>query len=444
MQVLLGVVLVLGIMILVHEWGHFVMARLFGVRVDVFSIGFGPRIWGWKRGDTDYRISALPLGGYVRMAGQDLSEVDAGEQAPTGASDELMSKPRWQRALISFGGPLVNLVLPVILLGVFFIGVGVPYPAFLDRPVQVTALPPAAAGAAAGPFQVGDRVLSLDGTQNPTWEKALDLVAQAAPGSTLQIEVENSGARRSVSVPVKDAGQLQRLFGYPPVIPVVDEVLSGSPAYRAGMRPGDQVLAINGRPVETWAQFVDSVRHSDGQKLALRIARNGQEVRLDVTPYQGTSERGEPVWQVGIQPREEIAYRRVGFIGGSKYAVMTTAAGIDQLLGVVGKLFSGRVSVKQLQGVVGIARESGQAVRKGPSSVLQLMAFISLNLGVLNLLPIPILDGGHILLLAVEGLRRRDLSLAFKERFVQVGFVFLLLLFVIVMYNDVMRILPVR
>ncbi|MBZ5702098.1 MAG: RIP metalloprotease RseP [Acidobacteriia bacterium] len=441
MHVLLGVVLVLGIMILVHEWGHFAMARLFGVRVDVFSIGFGPRLWGWKRGDTDYRISALPLGGYVRMAGQDLSEVDSGEQGPSGAPDELMSKPRWQRALISFGGPLVNLILPVILLGVFFIGVGVPYPAFLDLPVRVTALPPAVPDAAATPFQVGDRVLALNGVQNPTWEKALDLVGQAAPGSTLQFEVENAGARRTLSAPVKDA---ERLLGYPPVLPVVDEVVSGSPAYRAGLRPGDKFLAINDRPIETWAQFVDSVQHSNGQKLALRVARNGQVLQLEVTPRQGASERGEPVWQVGIQRRDEIAYRRVGFIGGSKYAVMTTAAGIDQLLGVVGKLFSGRVSVKQLQGVVGIARESGQAVRRGPSSVLQLMAFISLNLGVLNLLPIPILDGGHILLLAIEGLRRRDLSLAFKERFVQVGFVFLLLLFVIVMYNDVMRILPVR
>ena len=355
-----------------------------------------------------------------------------------------MSKPRWQRALISFGGPLVNLVLPVILLGSFFIAVGVPYPAFYNRPVQVTALPSAATPAEAGPLQVGDRVLALNGTQLPTWEKALDLVAQAAPGTILQIEVENGAARRTVSVPVKDPEQLQRLFGYPPIIPVVEEVLAGSPAYRAGLRPGDKVLTVNDRPIETWAQFVDSVRHSNGQKLLLRLARNGQVLPVEVTPRQGSSERGETVWLVGIQPREETAYRQVGVIGGTKYAVLTTVGGIDQLLGVVGKLFSGRVSVKQLQGVVGIARESGQAVRKGPSSVLQLMAFISLNLGVLNLLPIPILDGGHILLLALEGLRRRDFSLAFKERFVQVGFVFLLLLFAIVMYNDVMRILPVR
>src|SRR5712692_10911093 len=127
MDWIIGMVLVLGVMILVHEWGHFIMARLFGVRVDVFSIGFGPRLFGWKRGATDYRVSAIPLGGYVRMAGQDLSEVDSTNQAPTGASDELMSKARWQRAFIAFAGPAVNLIFPILLLVGYFVAIGVPY-----------------------------------------------------------------------------------------------------------------------------------------------------------------------------------------------------------------------------------------------------------------------------------------------------------------------------
>jgi regulator of sigma E protease len=443
MNVLVGVVLVLGIMILVHEWGHFVMARLFGVRVDVFSIGFGPRLFGWKRGATDYRVSALPLGGYVRMAGQDIFDVDSGDQKPTGAPDELLSKPRWQRAIISFGGPLVNLALPPLLLAGFFIVSGLPYAAFLDRPLEVTVLP-SGKSAQASPLRVGDKIVSLNGVPNPSWEKALNLLSEAAPGSILQIEAENGGARRAVSVQVKDLDQLQTLFGYPPIPPIVDQVLPGSPAYRADLRPDDKLIALNGQALETWPQFVDGVRQSNGQKLELGIERKGEKRQITLTPQQGVSERGETVWQVGVQPHEDTRYRRVSTLESAKSAVIVTVAQTRQLLGVIGKIFSGRLSIKQLQGVVGIARVSGEAVKRGPSSVLQLMAFISLNLGILNLLPIPILDGGHILLLTIEGLRRRDLSLAFKERFVQVGLVFLLVVFAIVMYNDVVRSLPVH
>src|SRR5271163_2315688 len=173
-----GIGLVLGVMILVHEWGHFVMARVFKVRVDVFSIGFGPRLFGWKRGDTDYRLSALPLGGYVRMAGQDLSEIDSAEQAPTGAPDELMSKPRWQRALISFAGPAVNLVFPIFLLTGLFTIAGVPYPSYLNAPVHVTQLP-ASDGTNSSPLKVGDTVLSVNGSPTSTWEQALVALKQA-------------------------------------------------------------------------------------------------------------------------------------------------------------------------------------------------------------------------------------------------------------------------
>src|ERR1700738_1273044 len=185
MYLLLGVALVLGVMILVHEWGHFIAARIFGVRVDVFSIGFGPRLFGWKSGATDYRVSALPLGGYVRMAGQDPSEIDSANstsipvkakddktdaaypqlQAPVkGAPDELMSKPRWQRALISFAGPFVNLIFPVLLLTVYFLTIGIQYPAYEDSPVQVTAAPGNSPPQAAG-FHSGDRVVALAGEQ---------------------------------------------------------------------------------------------------------------------------------------------------------------------------------------------------------------------------------------------------------------------------------------
>src|SRR5215470_7373211 len=187
MNTLIGFVLVLGVLVMIHEWGHFIVARFFGVRVDVFSIGFGPRLFGWKRGATDYRVSALPFGGYVRMAGQDLSEIDSGDKAPTGAPDELMSKPRWQRALISFAGPAVNLVFPIVLLIGLYAIKGAPYSEFLDKPFQVAGLAEKATPDLT-PLRVGDRVLSIGGVQNPTWEQADHALSEAVPGSNLSLQ----------------------------------------------------------------------------------------------------------------------------------------------------------------------------------------------------------------------------------------------------------------
>src|ERR1700688_1427088 len=202
---IVGIGLVLGVMVLIHEWGHFVVARLCGVRVDVFSIGFGPRLFGWKKGPTDYRVSALPLGGYVRMAGQDLSEVDSGEKPPTGAPDELMSQPRWQRALISFAGPAVNLIFPVFLLTGLFTMVGVPYPAYLDAPVHVTGLPAISeTSPSPSPLKPGDTVLSINGVATPSWEEALLALEAGGPGETNKMERGDLGGRQDVEVPVKE------------------------------------------------------------------------------------------------------------------------------------------------------------------------------------------------------------------------------------------------
>jgi regulator of sigma E protease len=443
MNLLLGVALVLGLMIMIHEWGHFIVARLFGVRVDVFSIGFGPRLFGWKRGATDWRISALPFGGYVRMAGQDMSDVDAGDQPPTGSSDELMSKPRWQRALISFAGPAVNLLFPILVLFVLFVAVGVPHSAYLDQPVQVVALSSKPA-AQPSPFQPGDRILSLNGVANPTWEKAAKAIRDTPAGGTLSAEVENSGTRRTVQTTLTDPVTADRLLGYPPLLPVLDEVAPGSPADHAGLKESDAIQSVDGQKIEYWGQFVDRVRGSDGKPVQLDLLRKGQAVHTQVTPAQGVTETGDKIYQVGVAVRDQTSYRREGISEGARDAFAMTGERISETVGVVAKLFSGRVSVKQLQGVVGISRAAGEAVRKGALAVLSLMVLISVNLGILNLLPIPILDGGNILLLAIEGAMRRDLSLAFKERFIQVGFVFLLVIMAYAVYNDVIRMLPIH
>ena len=441
MDWIIGMVLVLGVMILVHEWGHFIMARLFGVRVDVFSIGFGPRLFGWKRGATDYRVSALPLGGYVRMAGQDLSEVDSGKVAPTGAPDELMSKPRWQRALISFAGPAVNLVFPVFLLTCYYMAAGMPSAAFLSKPVQVVGLP-ASSQATPSPLQTGDTVVSINDVKNPTWEQAEEQLRVNAAGGILKLEVENNGVRRRLEITPHPGEPVDRIFGYLPIPAVIGDTLPGAPADRAGVREKDIIRAVNGQRVEYWDQFKDYIRDSGGKPLQLDVQRNGQILHLTVTPKQGVTDASTNNYQIGVGPDPDLTYQRMSLAASALAATGKTFEMVQDTVGVVGKLFTGRVSVKQLQGAVGITRVAGEAVRKGPSAVISVMLLISVNLGILNLLPIPILDGGNILLLAIEGGMRRDLSLTFKERFVQVGLVFLLVLFAYVMYNDVVRLLP--
>jgi len=442
-NVALGFVLVLGVLILVHEWGHFIVARLFGVRVDVFSIGFGPRLFGWKRGATDYRVSAIPLGGYVRMAGQDLSEIDSGDQKPTGAPDELMSKPRWQRALISFAGPLINLIFPIILLTVIVSTVGMPYPAYTDKPVKIVATP---AGNPSSPdvLQAGDQIVSIDGLKTATWadaEKALDKVGLK---HELRLEVSNNGQLRTVNVMPKSPLQSEIPIGYLPRPATVDFVETGKPAMHAGIKPDDVITSVDGKKIDVWGQFVECVRTSKGKALDLEIRRNGQTIHKTVTPIQAKLETGETYYQIGISGQEDTVYKRVPFGEAFSTAVTKTGDVAATILSVVGRLFTGGMSVRQLHTVVEISRAAGNAVHRGPMSVILMMAGMSINLGILNLLPIPILDGGNILLLTLEGIRRKDFSLQFKERFVQVGLVFLLVLFAYIMYNDVVGLLPIH
>jgi len=443
MNTLIGIVLVLGLMILVHEWGHFIVARLFGVRVDVFSIGFGPRLFGWKRGATDYRLSALPLGGYVRMAGQDLSEVDSSKVAPTGAPDELMSKPRWQRALISFAGPTVNLLMPILLLGGFFWVKGLPYPSYLDNPPVITTMKANDPLANAG-VTVGDRITEVNGIATPTWDKVFEPLNDLRPDGVYRVTVEHQGITRVVEASGKELLQTDPLGHYPLVVPVVTQPIRGLGAQRAGMKRGDLIVSVNGTKITNWIEFKDMILNSNGNPLVTVVKRNGQLATLKLEPQSIVGEDGKANFRLGVGADEPWSYKKMTLGTAVQNASATTWYGLKQLLGVVGRLFSGKQSVKLLLGPVGIIDQAGQAVQEGTFAVINLMAIISLNLGILNLLPIPILDGGNILLLTMEGIRRRDFSLAFKERFVQVGFVFLLVLFAYVMYNDVVRLLPIH
>jgi regulator of sigma E protease len=443
MDTLLGIILVLGLMILVHEWGHFIVARWVGVRVDVFSIGFGPRLFGWKRGATDYRISALPLGGYVRMAGQELTDIDAGQQGPTGSPDELMSKARWKRALIMFGGPAMNLMMPILLLTGFYAIRGYPYQAYLDKPVIFSDLPASGPLAQKGVTD-GDQLVAINSVSTPDWNQAYSALAQIPSGSNFSVTVSRHGVQQVVEIKNSDLQPDQKVLGYPPVPAVIGQVASGMPARRAGLQRGDVIVGINGTPVRNWLQCVDLIKASAGKLLKVDVRRNGKMVALEIQPAQQKDEDGHLAWKIGAGNEGQWAYRRMNLLTSLKESSLGTVDVTWKVIGVVGKLFSGKMSVSQLMGPVGIADMAGQAVQEGAFAVVSLMAVISLELGILNLLPIPILDGGHLFLLTVEGIRRKDLSLAFKERFIQVGFVFILVLFSIVMYHDILRLLPVR
>lgn len=429
---LVTVTIVLGIMIFVHEWGHFAAAKLCGVRVDVFSLGFGPRLFGMKRGDTDYRLSALPFGGYVRMAGDNPLE------ERTGAGYEFLSRPRWQRAIIAIAGPLMNFLLALVILWGIFWRLGIPSPVYEHQAADVVAVPQSMPATGT---QAGDRIVAVDNVPTPTWKKVYSEVEKAKPGSFVTLTVLRSNANQSITLTVPEhLTSFDNLLGFASLPPVIAEVDGGTPADRAGLKPGDTIIATNGKPVVTWQQLIDGVHSSGGHSIQFQIRRNGgEQLTLDITPMQGTDLDGQPVWQVGVLPNTDVDYERQSFLEASKDAAASTVSGIHQIGQVLVGLFSGKVSIRQLAGPVGIARISGEAAKRGLPTLLEFMAVISLNLGLLNLLPIPILDGGHILLLAIEGILRRDLSLAVKERFVQVGLVFLLGIFAFVMYSDILK-----
>jgi regulator of sigma E protease len=442
-DIIIGFVFVLGVLILVHEWGHFIVARFFGVRVDVFSIGFGPRLFGLKHGDTDWRVSAVPLGGYVRMAGQDISDIDSGDAKPTGAPDELMSKKRWQRALISVAGPIVNLIFPIFLLTGYFLFMGNPYPKYNDDPLVILGLPKDSPLAAAG-VAAGDRIVSLNGIPNPNWGALDSEFNKGLVDRKFQVTFDHDGATHSVEVSTSGMQTPELLFGYPPNRPLVGYLDKSKPAAAAGIHRDDIIESMNGEPLHNWQDMVSAIQKNAGKTAQVTVRRKSQVLTLNLTPVMDKNEKGESVWIIGIRPGQEFSFRKVGFSQSLVSAATFSWRGAQEILSLVAKLVTGKVSPKNLQSFIGIASEAGHAVQEGTFAVVAFMASLSLNLGILNLLPIPILDGGHILLLSLEGIRRRDFSLAFKERFIQVGLVFLLVLIAYVMYNDVVRMLPLH
>jgi len=429
---IVGVTFGLGLMILVHEWGHFLAARAFGVRVEVFSFGFGPRLWGIKRGATDYRISALPIGGYVRMAGDNAFE------DRQGAPDEMFSKPRWQRILIALAGPSMNILMALVIVAGLALR-GSEQPVYEYQPVDIAGVVSGTAAAQSG-IHAGDRIVAFGGVQNPTWDSLNLHLLFSMPGASIPATVERNGALLPVTVnAVPDETEA---VGYPAEPVFVDSILPNTPAAAAGLQAGDEILSANGEPLASPHQLAPLLQQSGAQPVQLAVKRGDQMIAITAHPTWGNAGDGPPRWQLGFYFRFATAERRYSLGQAIERSVEFNAMLARQLLNVVAGLFRGKVSMKQLEGPLGLARDSGRAAQRGIGDLLNLMVLISVNLAVLNLLPIAPLDGGMIAVLVIEGIVRHDLSLRAKERFVTVGVVFMLCVFAVVMYNDVLRLLP--
>jgi regulator of sigma E protease len=432
-----AVAVVLGFMILIHELGHYVVAKLLGVRVEQFAIGFGKRLFGIRKGETDYRINAIPLGGYVKMSGENPMDERTGDPA------EFLSHPRWHRFLIAIAGPAMNILLAIFLLTVVYM-VHYEYPVFLDKPAVIEGIKDGSPAANAG-LQPGDRIILVAGIKNPTWEQ-LQPQVWLSPNQPLNITIQRGDQvlqKTVVPRPVtsSDVGSA----GWYPTEPViVGHVEPDTPAAKIGLQEDDRIVAMNGQPLISIETMIERLQQTKSQPVDLTVIRGNQTLSLHVTPVLAkTEDPGQERYRLGFLNKSETKVTTLPFGQALSLSLDQNKKYSVLILELAKKIVQRKVSLRAVSGPIGIAQDAGYAAQqKGWTPLMELTAGISLNLGIFNLLPIPILDGGVILFLLIEGLMRRDVSLRIKERVYQAAFVFLVLFAVMVIYNDLMKTLP--
>jgi regulator of sigma E protease len=415
--------IVIGILVFVHELGHFIMAKRAGVRVEKFSLGMGPKLFGFKKGDTEYVLSALPLGGYVKMAGENPDE------EPTGAPDEFQSKTVWQRAKIAATGPLTNIVLAFLIMPlVFMVGT------YSEGPAKVGYVEKGSPAERAG-FMAGDVIEEINGRSISDWTRALTLIA-VNPDTDVTVIIERQGEKKTMTLRPELATELKiGTSGLVPDMPAeIGKLKPGFPAEQAGVMVNDKIIAVDGKTIYHWIQFSSLVRDSKGSKLTLTVERNGKRMEKIVTPKE---DGGRQV--IGVEPVMRLVFKKHGFFESLRLGFDKTIESVDLTFITLKKLITFDLSIKTLGGPVMIAQMSGQAAAAGLSAFLSLLAMISISLGVLNLLPIPVLDGGMILFLMIEAIRKKPLSRKVMEVSQSIGAGLLITLIAVVSYNDVVR-----
>jgi regulator of sigma E protease len=444
------VVVMLGTLVFIHEFGHYAAAKLFGVRVEVFSLGFGKRLFGFRRGDTDYRVSALPLGGYVKMSGENPMEESTGDPG------EFMAHPRWQRFIIALAGPAMNIALAIVALtGVFMVEHS--RSAYLDEPAVLKYVDEGSLAAKAG-LQPNDRIIQIENAPSPTWEAVLNQMGISV-GQTLHFEVQRGDQtlpkELAIPEPQRNSDEVDPLeqLGIAAEPFTVEAVQPGSPAEKAGLKSEDEILSVNGKPAHSTDEFSAVLRETKDKPVVVNVKRGSGVVPLTMTPepeekpasgdgflgfftrwLQGST---LPRYVVGFKPAVRTHTEQLPFAAAFMRSLQQNRKDSLLIVEVLKRLLHRPAVINQFSGPIQIAKISGKVARMGFLPFVSLMALISLNLGIFNLLPIPILDGGLILLLCIEGLMRRDIRREVKERVYQAAFVFLILFAVVVIFNDI-------
>jgi regulator of sigma E protease len=442
--VAIAFIFILGSAVVLHEFGHFIVAKLFKIRVETFSVGFGPRLFGRKWGHTDYRVSAIPLGGYVKLGGDESNAPLEGASAPDIPPEEQFNlRPRWQRVLVAVAGPVMNILTALAIPFAAAFVYGVP-----ATPAPVVYYVNEKGAAAQAGLQPGDRIVSFNGTENPSWD-VISGDALLSPGRPLPVVVNRNGNEVALTITPTTRTENGEPAGYLDFIPdygglpvVVGDVQPGSPAEAAGLKVDDRFLKIGGEDVKSSAQVTEYIRSHDAQPIAITVERNGQptELKADERRING---------RLGFIVSEQYPLHAASVGSAGRYAYNQNLQ-ILRLTGkALGQVFSGQRSLRNtVSGPIGIYQATQKSIEKlGWDGVFGMLGFLSLNLGIFNLLPIPVLDGGAIFLLLLEGLLALiglSISAAVRDRIQQVGFVMVLLLMVFVISNDLIKTLGNR
>jgi regulator of sigma E protease len=435
-----SMLVVLGIMVLVHEFGHFAVAKLCGVRVEVFSVGFGKRLFGFRRGDTDYRLSLLPLGGYVKMSGEAPGEASTGDPA------EFNAHPRWQRILIGLAGPVSNFLLALLLMTGFYM-MHNEVEAFRSQAANIDFVSDHTAASNAG-LKSGDLITRFDSVKNPTWEQ-VSIRSAMNVGQIIPVDVQRDGQTVSTQLVVPNPTGSDDFdfdtIGFVPRMqedPIrVRQIEAGMPAAKAGLQAGDQILSVDGMMLHSVDAMLAFLQQGNGRPIQLTALRDGKTFQLTLQPIMADAGNGRKLYRIGFAPNlPPFKIQQLPLPEALKQSVHFNLRYSGLILEVLHRMITRRFAVQDLSGPIGIAKQTGLAVEQpGWQPIIGLMSIISLNLGIFNLLPIPILDGGMIALLLIEGIMRRDLNQEFRERLYQAAFVVLLIFAAFVMFNDISK-----